>query len=301
MKIIVTGSHGLVGSCLVPALEDAGHTISRLVRSKGTPREKEIHWNPLVGSIEQNKLENLDGIVHLAGENIATGRWTPEKKALIYDSRVKGTRFLAKVLSSLDHKPKFLISASAVGFYGDRQNEVLNEESPSGSGFLAETCRDWEAASESARDAGIRVVYLRFGVILSNKGGALSKMLPPFKLGLGGKIGNGKQYMSWVSISDVVGAVQHVLNKTNIKGPVNIVAPQPVTNKEFTQILGKVLAKPTFFPMPGFAARLAFGEMARELLLASTRVEPTLLKASGYTFQHPELENTLRSLGLNLK
>lgn len=301
MKILVTGSHGLVGSCLVPALEDAGHTVTRLVRSDGTPKEKEINWDPLAGSIEQNKLGNPDGIVHLAGENIATGRWTAKKKALIYDSRVKGTRFLAKVLSCLDHKPKVFISASAVGFYGDRRNEVLNEESPSGSGFLAETCREWEAASESARNAGIRVVYLRFGVILSNKGGALAKMLPPFKLGLGGKIGNGKQYMSWVSISDVVGAVQHVLNNTDIKGPINIVAPQPVTNKEFTQILGKVLAKPTFFSMPGFAARLAFGEMARELLLASTRVEPALLKASGYTFQHPELENALRSLGLNQK
>ncbi len=296
MKILVTGSHGLVGSYLVPALTTAGHTVLRLLRSQVTSENNEISWDPLAGSIEQNKLENLDAIVHLAGENIATGRWTAKKKALIHDSRVQGTRFLSKILASLDRKPKVFISASAVGFYGNRGNEVLNEESPSGSGFLAETCREWEAASESANNAGIRVVFLRFGVILSNKGGALSKMLPPFKLGLGGKIGNGKQYMSWVSIIDVVGAIQHVLNREDIKGPINIVAPQAITNLEFTKALGKVLAKPTVFPMPGLAARLVFGEMAKELLLASTRVESTRLKDSGYTFQHPEIEMALQSL-----
>ncbi len=296
MKILVTGSHGLVGSQLVPSLTNSGHKVVRLIRSQVKAPNEEINWNPRTGSIEQNKLENLDGIVHLAGENIATGRWTEGKKNLIRDSRVKGTGLLAVALSSLKRKPKVFISASAIGFYGNSGNNLMNEQSPSGSGFLAETCRAWESASKSVDNAGARVAHLRFGVILSAKGGALSKMLPPFKFGLGGKIGTGRQYMSWVAINDVVRAILHVLENKELHGPINVVAPEPVTNLEFTKILGKVLSKPTLFPMPAFAARLFFGEMADELLLASTRVEPRQLNNSGFAFQHSHLEETLRFL-----
>jgi len=296
MKILITGSHGLVGSALMPALENTGHKVIRMIRPPMKPEEKEILWNPLEGFIEKEKLEGFDAIVHLAGANISTGRWTVEKKGRIRDSRVKGTRLLAETLAGLKAKPKILASASAIGFYGSRGREVMNEKSSPGSGFLAETCVECEAAAEPARQAGINVVHLRFGIILSPKGGALAKMLPPFKLGLGGKIGNGNQYMSWISMSDVVGAVLHVLKSKELNEPLNIVSQNPVTNFEFTKALGKVLSRPTVFPLPTFAARFALGEMADELLLSSTRVEPSRLKAAGYAFQHNNIEEALRSM-----
>tara|TARA_B100000315_G_scaffold8245_1_gene8186 strand:- start:41048 stop:41947 length:900 start_codon:yes stop_codon:yes gene_type:complete len=296
MKILITGSHGLVGSALVPALANAGRTVIRMIRPPMKPDEKKILWNPQTGFIEKEKLEGFDAVVHLAGENISTGRWTTEKKARIRDSRVKGTRLLAEILAGLKHKPKILASASAIGFYGSRGTEVMNEKSSPGSGFLAETCVEWESAAEPARQAGINVVHLRFGIILSAKGGALAKMLPPFKLGVGGKIGSGFQSMSWISITDVVGAVIYILKSKELDGPINIVSQQPVTNLEFTKALGKVLSRPTVFPLPAIAARFALGEMANELLLSSTCVIPSCLKASGYVFQHNNIEEALQNI-----
>jgi uncharacterized protein (TIGR01777 family) len=234
--------------------------------------------------------------VHLAGENIASGRWTAEKKARIRDSRVNGTRRLSEALAQLSVPPKVLVSASAVGYYGNRGDEILREDSPSGSGFLAGVCRAWEAATEPATQKGIRTVILRNGVALSPNGGILAKILLPFKMGAGGVVGGGKQYLSWIALDDMVEAIHHVLITGSMQGPVNIVAPYPVTNQEFTKTLGHVLGRPTLVPVPAFAARLAFGEMADELLLASARVEPSRLLATGYTFRYPDLEGALRHL-----
>jgi uncharacterized protein (TIGR01777 family) len=235
-------------------------------------------------------------VVHLAGANIAAGRWTPARKAEIRDSRVEGTRSLCQALARLAHPPQVLASASAVGFYGDRGTETLTEESVAGTGFLPGVCQAWEAAAEPATRVGIRVVHLRFGMILSPAGGALRKMLLPFRLGGGGRVGSGAQFVSWIAIDDVLGAIEHVLREESLHGPVNVVAPESVTNAEFTRSLGRVLRRPTLIPLPAFAARLAFGEMADALLLASARVMPARLRASGYRFRFPELEGALRHL-----
>ena len=293
MKILVTGSTGLVGSALIPALKSSGHQIVRLVRSK--PKDaSEVYWNPEQGTINAVELEGLDAVVHLAGENLAAGRWTDEKKQRIRESRVKGTRLLSETLAQLNEKPAVLVSASAVGFYGNRGDEILTEQSASGSDFLAEVCREWELATQAAAQAGIRVVNLRFGVIFSGEGGALKKMLTPFRLGVGGKLGSGRQYLSWIAIDDVVGAIEHALTNDSLRGAVNAVAPQAVTNREFTKTLGRVLSRPTILPVPAFAARLAFGEMADATLLSSQRVEPERLNEAGYTFKYPTLEAALR-------
>lgn len=296
MKILVTGSTGLIGSALVPFLTTGGHNVVRLVRSKPKPGAAEVYWDPGAGNIDTAGLEGLDAVVHLAGENIAAGRWTTAQKARIRDSRVRGTRLLCESLVRLAQPPKVLVCASATGYYGDRGEEVLQEESPPGSGFLAEVCRAWEAATEPAVQRATRVVHLRIGVVLSRAGGALAKMLLPFRLGAGGTLGSGKQYWSWIALDDVVGAIHHALMTDALQGPVNVVAPHAVTNREFTKTLGSVLARPTLFPMPGFAVRLAFGEMADDLLLASTRVEPKQLLATGYAFRYPKLEDALRHL-----
>jgi uncharacterized protein (TIGR01777 family) len=296
MKILVTGSTGLVGSVLLPFLRSKGHEVFRLVRSQAKVGPAEIYWNPEQGIDDTSRLEGLDAVVHLAGENISEGRWTEEKKARIRDSRVKGTSVLSNALASLAQPPRTLLSASAVGYYGDRGDEIVREESAPGSDFLARVCRDWEAATEQAAQKGIRVVHLRFGVIFTPKGGALSKILAPFKFGVGGRLGSGKQYMSWITLDDVVGVIDHALLNDTLIGPVNVVAPNPVTNYEFTKTLGRVLSRPTIFPVPAFAARLAFGEMADAALLASTRAEPARLKESGYVFKHPELESALRQM-----
>ena len=292
MKILVSGSSGLIGSALAPLLSARGHSITRLVRLD--PQPGQVQWDPERGTIEAARLEGFDSVVHLAGQNIAAGRWTPEQKASIRVSRVKGTRILSEALAVLPAPPPILICASAIGYYGDRGDEVLHEESASGSGFLPEVCRAWEAAAAPARKMGIRVINLRTGVVLSAAGGALAKMLPAFKTGLGGVIGSGRQYMSWIALDDVVGAIDHALSNTALDGPVNVVAPHPLTNREFTVTLGRVLSRRTLFPLPAFAVRLAFGEMADELLLASQRVEPAKLASSGYKFQFPELEGALR-------
>jgi uncharacterized protein (TIGR01777 family) len=295
MNILITGASGFIGSALIPALTTDGYRVTRLVRSQPKPGDMAVQWDPDRGSLDAGSLEGLDGVVHLAGEPIGE-RWTAVKKARIRDSRVKGTRLLSETLSYLSTPPKILVCASAIGYYGDRGEEVLTEESPSGTSFLAEVCRGWEAATEPALQKGIRVVTLRFGVVLSSTGGALAKMLPPFRMGLGGVLGNGKQYMSWIVLDDAVGAIRHALLTEPLHGPANAVAPQPVTNEEFTRTLGKVLGRPTLLPMPAFAARLMFGEMADELLLSSARVQPVKLVATGYAFRYPELQAGLQHL-----
>jgi len=298
MRILVTGSSGLIGSALVPFLTAGGHRVIRLIRSQSqTPTLGESWgWDPERGTILSAGRDEPEAVVHLAGENIAGARWTQRQKTLIRDSRVKGTRVLSDLMGRRSPPPKVLVCASAIGYYGDRGNEILREESASGSGFLPEVCREWEAACQPAADKGIRVVNLRIGVVLSPLGGALAKMLTPFKLGAGGVIGSGRQYMSWVAVDDVASTIHFALTHDSLRGPVNSVAPNAVTNRDFTQTLGRVLSRPTLFPMPAFVARLAFGEMADALLLASTRVEPARLLETGFTFRYPDLESALRYL-----
>ncbi|MFN7802446.1 MAG: TIGR01777 family oxidoreductase [Planctomycetaceae bacterium] len=296
MRILVSGSSGLVGSALIPTLTAAGHDVVRLVRSKSANRSKELaSWDPAKGQIDVSGLSDIDAVVHLAGESIASGRWNTERKARIRDSRIQGTRLLAETLAKLPAPPKVFVCASAIGFYGDRGDEVLSESSSPGTGFLADVCREWETACDPLQRSGTRVVNLRFGVVLSRQGGALKQMLLPFQMGAGGILGNGKQYMSVVSLKDAVGVIEFVLGNSGVAGPVNVVCPQPVTNYDYTKALGKVLHRPTIFPVPGFAARLAFGEMADALLLSSSRVVPDRLLAAGYQFRDPTVEAALRS------
>lgn len=295
MNILVTGSTGLVGSAVVPFLTTGGHRVVRLVR--GTARgPDEVEWNPQAGTIDAAKLEGLDAVVHLAGENIATGRWNAAKKARIRDSRVVGTRVLSEALAKLTNKPRVLVGASAIGFYGGRGDDVMTESSTPGSSFLCQVCRDWEGATEPARAAGIRVVNLRIGVVLTPRGGALEKMLLPFKLCVGGVVGTGRQFWSWIALDDVIGAIHHAITHEELAGPVNAVSPEPVMNRDFTKTLGRVLGRPTIAPLPAFVVKLLMGEMGEELLLASTRVVPNRLQESGYQFRCPTLEGALRHL-----
>ena len=282
MRILVSGSTGLVGQPLVSFLTAAGHEVVRLVRS--TPKgDGEIYWDPAAGTIDGAALEGFDGVVHLAGENIAAGRWTAKQKARIRDSRVDGTGLLAKALAACSSKPVFFVQASAVGWYGNRGDEVLTENSQ-GTGFLPDTCcQAWEAAAQPLRDAGVRTVALRLGVVLSARGGALAKMLLPFQLA-GGVIGSGKQWMSWVALDDVVAAFHHALVTESLEGPANLVAPAAATNREYTKALGRVLKRPTIAPLPGFVAKIVFGEMAEDLLLGGQRVRPDALLDSGFRF-----------------
>ncbi len=292
-EVLVTGSSGLVGRALLERLSQRGQRGTRMVRSQAS--EGDVLWDP-VGGMIADSLGSADAVVHLAGENIADGRWTRSKMVAIRDSRVRGTRLLAENLARLETPPAVLVSASAIGFYGDRGDELLTEGSTSGTGFLAEVCEQWESATEPARAAGIRVVRLRIGVVLARGGGALAKMLTPFRLGLGGKLGSGDQYMSWIALDDVVSAICAALDDERIEGAVNATAPQPVTNRELTKTLGKVLRRPTIAAMPGLVARAAFGRMADELLLASIRVSPEKLLAHGFAFAEPRLEGALRSI-----
>ncbi|HEX8557594.1 MAG TPA: TIGR01777 family oxidoreductase [Pyrinomonadaceae bacterium] len=300
MRVIVTGATGLVGSALVRSLLADGHEVTRLVRGGAqgfrAPGTAAVHWDPARGEIDAAQLEGHDAAVHLAGDPIAEGRWDDEKKRRIRESRTKGTRLLAEALAGLSQRPGVLVSASATGFYGDRGDELLTEASASGSDFLSEVCREWEKATLAASEAGVRVVHLRIGVVLSAEGGALPKLLTPFKLGVGGRIGGGRQYMSWITLEDLVHVVRRALADETLRGPVNAVAPGAVTNEQFTKALGGVLGRPTVLPVPAFAARLAFGEMADALLLAGQRVEPARLKEAGHEFKHPDLQTALRAV-----
>ena len=297
MRVLVSGASGLLGSALVSFLEGGGHSVTPLVRSASAGAG--VVWDPAAGVLPREHLDGFDAVVHLAGESIAGGRWTEERKARIRDSRVDGTRLLAGALAKLERPPAVLICASAIGYYGDRGEQELDEDSAAGSGFLADVCREWEQAAAAADEGGIRVVNLRLGMILSAAGGALAQMLTPFRWGGGGVLGGGRQYMSWVSIDDVVGAVDHTLRRDELRGPVNVVSPTPVTNREFTKTLGRALGRPTLLRMPAFAVRAAFGEMGDALLLSSTRVLPKRLIDTGYEFRHASLASALRAaLGL---
>jgi hypothetical protein len=293
MRILVTGASGLIGRALIPSLAADGHKIVCLSRTPGSGDHRHIYWDPHHGTLDADAVENFDAVIHLAGESIV-GRWTAEKKARIRDSRVNGTRLLCETLARVQDRPLVLVAASAIGFYGDRGDQLLNEESSPGSLFLSRVAKEWEAASEPASQHGIQVVNLRIGFVLSKAGGGLAAMLLPFKLGIGGRVGSGRQYLSWIAIDDVVGAIGHAILSDTLRGPVNAVAPHAVTNQEFTKTLGRVLWRPTLFPLPAFAAHLALGEMADNLLLASARVEPARLLASGYEFRFPELKGALR-------
>ncbi len=293
MKVMVTGATGLVGSQLVPLLQKDGHEVITLTRR--SPRHaQERQWDP-ANSLPPGTLDGIEAIIHLAGENIGDSRWTAAKKQRIRDSRVIGTRNLATAAAHQGGLVKVFICASAIGYYGDRGSEVLTEDSSAGTGFLPDVCREWEAATGPARDAGIRVVNLRLGVVLSKVGGALAKMLLPFKLCVGGIVGSGRQYWSWLTVDEAAQMFRFALQNNGLNGPVNAVAPQPVTNLEFTKALGSVLHRPTIFPLPAFMARLVLGEMADDLILGSTRVVPQRLQAAGYTFQHPEIQDALAS------
>ncbi|MCK6547310.1 TIGR01777 family oxidoreductase [Myxococcota bacterium] len=290
MKVVITGASGMIGSALRGLLERRGDQVVAMTRPD--------RWDPEAGTIDRELLarEAPDAVVHLAGENIGDQRWTEERKQKLRDSRTKGTELLARTIASLDRRPRVFVSASAIGIYGNRGDEILSDESSPGTGFLAELCRDWEAAADAAREAGIRVVHPRLGVVLAREGGALQKMLLPFKLGLGGRLGSGRQWMSWVAREDVTGAILFAIEREALSGPLNVVSPHPVRNSELTKALGSALGRPTLFPVPEFGLKLAFGEMAEEALLASACVTPARLQATGFPFRFPDLVPLLRSL-----
>ncbi len=292
MKILISGASGLVGSALTRSLTSGGHQVRRLVRRR--PKSpQEVRWDPAAGSLDDNALDGIDAVVHLAGENIAGGRWSPAFKRRVLNSRISGTRTIAEAIAAKDPAPA-LISASAIGFYGDTGERTVDEDDAAGTGFLADVCRQWEAATGPAIKAGARVVQLRIGVVLSAEGGALQKMLTPFKLGLGGVVGTGRQVMSWIHLDDLVSVIEYAVTHGDLSGPVNAVAPEPVTQRDFAKTLGRVLGRPTLVPMPTFLVRLLFGEMGEELLLASTHVVPTRLRSATFSFHFDALEKALR-------
>lgn len=301
MKIIVTGSTGLIGSALISRLIADEHSVTRFVRDGSVVKEESngvraVAWDVDGGQVNDAEISAHDAVIHLAGEPVAEGRWTEEKKRRIRDSRVNGTRLIAEAIARVEPRPHTFISASAIGFYGNRGDEILDEQSASGTDFLADVCREWESAADAARAAGVRTIHPRIGIVLSREGGALAKLLTPFRLGAGGAIGDGKQYMSWIAIDDIVAGLMFALENNSVEGAVNFTAPQPVTNAEFTRALGHAVHRPTIFTVPKFAARLAFGEMADAVLLAGARVMPKRLQAVGYAFKHPQLEGALRHL-----
>src|SRR5271170_2472278 len=292
MKIVITGSSGLIGSALAAEFGAAGHEVVRLVRHHGGAPNA-VMWDPMGESMDAAPLEGADAVVHLSGENLAQGRWTKAKKKRLWESRVQSTSLLSETLAQLKRRPQVMLCASGIGFYGDRGDEVLAEDAQAGTGFVADLCQQWEAAAAPAVAAGMRVIHMRCGIVLARGGGALAKMLTPFRLGLGGVIGSGRQYVGWIALEDVIGAVMHLINKSQLAGAVNFVAPQEVTNRQLTKTLGRVLHRPTLLAMPAWAARLALGEMATELLLASTRATPRRLPDDGFVFAYPELEGAL--------
>jgi uncharacterized protein len=296
MRILISGGTGLVGTALSEALQTEGHEVGQLVRPGGTARTGDVRWDPASGSVDVAAMEGADAVICLSGANIAGGRWTPERKKVLRSSRVDATRVLVDSLGRLARKPRVFIGASAIGYYGDRGDEILTESSTAGNDFLALLARDWEAEAMRAELSHIRTVIVRFGVALSTKGGALAKMLTPFKLGAGGRLGSGKQWMSWIALEDVVGILSAAIADDAIKGPVNVVAPNPVRNAEFTRVLASVLHRPAIFPAPAFLLRAALGEMADALLLSSQRVRPERIIAAGYGYRMPDLESALRNI-----
>jgi uncharacterized protein (TIGR01777 family) len=291
--VLISGASGVVGRTLAPFLSTGGHHITKLVRHTADPKKNEVFWNPITGKLDPDDLRGTDTIIHLAGENIGTTRWTDIKKQRIIDSRVKGTRLIAETAAKLDPKPEVLICASAIGYYGNRGECVLNESDAPGDDYISWVCSEWEQAAAPAIEAGIRVVFARIGIALTPAGGALEKLILPFKLGFGGKIASGSQYMSWISIDDVIGALYHLMASPDIEGPVNLVAPHSVTNMEFTRVLARIFSRPAIFTVPAFVIKMMFGEMGNEIPLSSTRVTPSRLVESGYTFRHPLLEDAL--------
>jgi hypothetical protein len=296
MKVLISGGSGLVGTALTQALRAEGHTVAHLVRPGGDASPGDVRWDPASSFVNLDAMTGTDAVVNLNGASIGGGRWSPPRKKLLRSSRIDSTRVLEDALSRMKQKPRVFVSASAVGYYGDRGDEILTESSSSGSDFLSALARDWEAEAIRAQSLGIRTVITRFGIILSAKGGALPRMLTPFKLGAGGRLGSGKQWMSWVALEDVVGALRAAITSDQLSGPVNLVAPNPVRNSEFTQVLASVLHRPAIFPVPAFALRLALGEMADALLLSSQRVEPERLSANRYAFQFENLEPALHAI-----
>lgn len=293
MRILVSGSHGLIGTAFISYLADHGHHVIRLVRGRHEIDDVVVKWNPLEKEIDITELEGFDAVVHLAGENVASGRWTANKKKAIYDSRILSTQFLCECFKKLKSPPKTFICASAIGFYGHRGEEELDEKSGSGKGFLSNVCQEWEAVTDTLKESSMRVAHLRFGVVLSSEGGALAQMLRPFRMGFGGRVGSGEQYMSWITIDDAVSAMYFIMRHKEMSGPINVVSPNPVTNLEFTRVLGETLGRWAIVPLPAFLARIAMGELANELLLASTRVIPAELQKSEFLFQFPNLEEAL--------
>ncbi len=296
MKILIAGASGLIGKALQKSLVDEGHDVYQLNREVSSPQGKAIPWDPKRGKLDLKDIEGFDAFINLAGENIGSGRWTIAKKKLILESRTTTTSLLCSAIAKLNSPPKVLLNASAVGFYGSRGDEILNECSHTGSGFLAQVCRSWEAATQQAKKAGVRVVFLRTGVVLTPEGGALKKMLLPFKLGLGGKVGNGHQYISWISIIDHIRAILLCLKNESIEGPVNLSAPEPATNAQLTELLGEILNRPTFLTVPKGIVNFVFGEMGNELLLSSTRAKPKKLLDNGFVFEFPDLKNALQAM-----
>jgi uncharacterized protein len=296
MKILISGASGLTGKALVTTLRAQGHSVARLARPGGAASSDDIAWDPLAATIDVAAMEGTDAVVHLSGAKIDEGRWTAARKAVLRSSRIDTTRVLVDALASLRHAPRVFVSASAIGCYGDRGDEILTESSSIGADFLSLTVRDWEAEATRAEVSGIRTVMLRFGVILSSEGGALPQMLLPFRFGLGGRLGTGKQWMSWIALEDAIGIICSAIANENLAGPLNVVAPNPLTNADFTRIAAKVLHRPAIFAAPAFALRMALGEMADALLLASQRVIPERLLAEGYAFRFPELESALQAI-----
>jgi uncharacterized protein (TIGR01777 family) len=294
LRIIISGASGLIGASLREFLRESGHQVDVLVRRTASGRD-ELRWDPAAEIIDADALEGADAVVHLSGANLAEGRWTAARKKEFFDSRVKTTQFFSRILAGLKKRPAVLIAASAIGYYGNRGDETLTEDSPRGTGFLADLCEHWEAASTAASDAGIRVVRPRIGVVLSSKGGALAKMLTPFKLGMGGVVGSGHQYMSWIELADLMRVFELCLNEKRINGSINATSPNPVTNHDFVKTLGHVLGRPTLLPVPNFTIDLMFGEMGRTLLLEGARVMPAKLIERKFDFKYPTLEAALRA------
>ncbi|HYL47437.1 MAG TPA: TIGR01777 family oxidoreductase [Candidatus Limnocylindrales bacterium] len=299
MKILISGASGLVGTALTRALRAEGHTVAQIVRAGAAPAEGDVRWDPDTGDVDLAAMEAAHAVVCLNGASIAGGRWTKARKQVLSDSRIHPVRLLVESFEKLKQKPRVFLCASAIGFYGNRGDEILTEASASGNDFLSEVCRQWEAEAMQAQGRGIRTACLRFGVILSIRGGALQRMLTPFKMGLGGRLGDGRQWMSWVALDDAVGSIRFMIENESFSGPVNIVSPRPVQNAEFTRVLASILHRPAIFPAPAFALRLALGELADALLLASQRVEPERLAAAGYPFRLNHVEPALRAAIVN--